>query len=394
VVRAIEGHTEIDAPLYYFQIHRIGRGIVFRSRNLGPLELPDLTDGGPLVRTINLHEEPARMREYYHHGYHVQVATTLEQTEALLDRYQGSLVVSLPVLFLFSLLIGWWLATLAVRPIGAMQRAARRISASNLAERLPVPPGRDEIAALARLLNELYARLEQSFDQVRRFTADASHELKTPLSLIRLHVERLSQSANLTEADRAAIGEQLEEISRLNKLVENLLLLARADAGSLALERRWQNPAVFVREFAEDATALADEAGRRFVLAHNDEGEADFDAGLLRQVALNVLANALRFTPPGRKITLESHVTGGSWELILEDEGPGVPLDQLATIFGRFVRGRPAPGASTETGSGSGLGLAIARSIVEAHGGTIHASNRPEGGLRVEARLPGVRTGQ
>ncbi len=391
ISRAVEGHTEIDAPLYYFQIHRDADGVLFRSHNLGTIVLPDLSDYGPLVRTVTVHEEPVREREFHDRTYHVQVATSLEQMEALLDRFQRSLQVGLPGLFLFSLLVGWLLSTIALRPIGAMQRAARQISASNLAERLPVPPGRDEIAALARLLNDLFARLEKSFDQVRRFTADASHELKTPLSLIRLHAERLALSPRLSDEDRAAIAEQLEEIRRLNKLVENLLLLARADAGGLTLERRWQNPALFVRELAEDATALAEEAGRNVRVARNDEGEANFDAALMRQVALNLLANALRFSPVAGTISVDSRLHEVDWELVMEDEGTGVPPDQLESIFARFVRGvAPAEATTPADRDGSGLGLAIARGIVEAHGGSIRAENVLTGGLRVIGTPAGI----
>jgi heavy metal sensor kinase len=388
VVAELEGHTEIDAPQYYFQIHRAGHGVIFRSSNLGSLTLPDLSDDvRPAVRTVTLLDQPARMREAEHHTYHVQVATSLEQVEALLRRYRSSLYVGVPALFACSLGVGWLLASIALRPVGAMQRAARHISASNLAERLPVPQGNDEIAALARLLNELFARLETSFEQVKRFTADASHELKTPLSLIRLHAERLSHSPRLDDADRAAVEEQIEEITRLNKLVENLLLLARADAGGLALNRRWQNPATFMRAIAEDAGALAEDAGLKFTLARNDNGEAHFDPTRLRQVLLNLLANALRYSPAGRTVTLQSHLDGTHWEVILDDDGPGVPEAQLEEIFERFVRG-PAITQAGESDGGSGLGLAIARSIVEAHGGSIRASNRAGGGLRVTARMP------
>ena len=386
LTRALASHSEIDAATYYIQIHDENRRLVFRSHNLGDAILADLSDTGATARSIIIHDEPAREREAPYRGLHVQVATSMEQTEALLDRYERTLIVSLPALFLFSLLVGWLLSSITLRPIGAIQRAARRISASNLAERVPVPPGRDEIAALARLLNDLFARLETSFEQVKRFTADASHELKTPLSLIRLHAERLAQSPRLAPADHAAIEEQLEEIARLNQLVENLLLLARADAGGLTLKRRRQNPARFLREFAEDASALSDEAGRRFSLARNDEGEVDFDPALIRQVELNLLANALRYTPAGGAITLHSRVTDGAWELSLDDAGPGVPEEKTAAIFERFVRfAGPEDSAPSQ---GSGLGLAIARGIIEAHGGTIHAENRPGGGLRVIVHLP------
>jgi two-component system heavy metal sensor histidine kinase CusS len=307
--------------------------------------------------------------------------------EALLDRYQTASLLGVPIVLLGSIAIGWLLSNVALRPVRAMQRSARRISATNLSERLPVPAGRDEIADLARLLNDLFARLEASFDQVRRFTADASHELKTPLSLIRLHAERLAQSPHLDESRRADIESQIEEIGRLNKLVESLLLLAQADAGSLRLDARREDPAAFVRETGEDALALAEDKGLAFEIRENQPGEVVFDRVMLRQVLLNLLSNALRHSPPDGRITIGSSIVDEQWRLVLEDEGPGLPSDQLESIFGRFVRGH---GTGTRQAEGSGLGLAIARSIVEAHRGAIRAENIPKGGLRIIVDLPGA----
>ncbi|MBE2214794.1 MAG: HAMP domain-containing protein [Opitutaceae bacterium] len=385
LISALRGHTEIDAPIYYFQIHRDGEGVIFRSRNLGDLVLPDLGDRVTAVRTVTLRDEPIRVREQYYQTYHVQIATNLEQVEQLIDQYQRLLLVGLPLLFLCSIVVGLLLSEIALKPVRAMQRSAQHISASNLSERLPVPAGKDEIAALARLLNDLFARLEAAFEQVKRFTADASHELKTPLSLIRLHAERLQHSSALTPADLAQVESQLEEITRLNKLVESLLFIAKADAGSLPLDRRRHDLQRFVAEIDEDAAALCEDRGLTFHVTRHDSGTAEFDAVLVRQVLLNVLSNAIRHTPKGRSITLGSGCATDAWTITIDDQGPGVPPEQLEQIFGRFVRG---PGADEHAPGGSGLGLAIARSIVEAHGGTITAVNRDGGGLRVTIRLP------
>jgi len=385
LVESLRGHTEIDAPIYYFQIHRDGEGVIFRSRNLGETVLPDLSDGGPLVRTVTVGSEPLRIREQYFQTYHVQIATNLEQVEQLMDRYQHLLLVGLPLLFSASIGVGLLLSNIALAPVRAMQRSAQRISASNLAERLPVPPGRDEIAALARLLNDLFARLEAAFEQVKRFTADASHELKTPLSLIRLHAERLAKSSNLDHAERAQIESQLEEINRLNSLVDSLLFIARADAGSLPLESRRHDTRRYIAEIGEDAAALAEDRGVAFRIEQADDGCATFDTVLIRQVLLNILSNAIRHTPKGRGITLASRHEPAAWTLVVEDEGSGVPPGQIERIFARFVRGT---GVDERVQEGSGLGLAIARSIVTAHGGTIVAANRESGGLRVTVRLP------
>ncbi len=385
LVAALAGHTEIDAPIYFFQIHRDHHGVIFRSHNLGDSTLPDLSDGGPLVRTLVLHDERVRLREQYFNTFHVQVATSLEQVEQLIGRYQQLLLIGLPLLFAASIVVGLLLSNVALAPVRAMQRSAQRISATNLTERLPVPAGNDEIAALARLLNALFSRLEAAFEQVKRFTADASHELKTPLSLIRLHAERLHKSPRLDETDRVLVDGQLEEINRLNKLVDSLLLLARADAGSLPLDLRRHDVRRFVVEFGEDAAALAEDRGLTFSITRNDEGSSVFDAVMLRQVLLNLLANAVRHTPGGRTISIESSCERAAWTVAMLDDGPGIPAGQIERIFGRFVRG---PDADLRMQDGAGLGLAIARSIVEAHGGSITAANRESGGLRVTVHLP------
>jgi signal transduction histidine kinase len=386
----LQRHVEIDAPLFFFQIHRIGHGVIFRSPNLGNAVLPDLSDGGPKTRTVMLHGEEARQLEVYRDDFHIQVATSLGQMESLLDRYRGMFWISLPIVFVFSLLTGLLLSAAALRPIGAMQRSARRITATNLSERLPVPRGQDEIADLARLLNELFARLETSFDQIKRFTADASHELKTPLSLLRLSAERLIQSEKLSDADRAQAESQIEEIARLNKLVESLLLLARADAKNLKLETVRENPAAYIDGFREDATVLAEDQNLKFLVTQNDPGEAVFDPGLIRRVLLNILSNALNHTPKGGTITLASRIIGHQWEVRLDNDGENFPEQKLGMIFERFVRFENSTGPGS-TFTGSGLGLAIARSIVEAHGGTIAAENRAGGGLSLVIRLPNAR---
>jgi signal transduction histidine kinase len=387
VRQLLERHVEIDAPLFFFQIHRIGHGVIFRSPNLGDEVLMDLSGGGPKARTIDLHGEPARQLEVYHDDFHLQVATSLKQMNSLLDRYRGLFWITLPVVFAGSVLTGLLLSAAALRPIGAMQRTARRITATNLSERLPVPRGRDEIADLARLLNELFARLETSFDQIKRFTADASHEMKTPLSLLRLGAEKLAQSKHLPEADRAQVESQIEEIVRLNKLVESLLLLARADAKSLKLAHVRENPATFLEGFREDAAALAEDQGLTFVVRENDPGEANFDSGMIRRVLLNILSNALHHTATPGTITLSSRIHDRTWEIRLDNDGPNIPEEKLGVIFERFVRfENGAETASPRTGSG--LGLAIARSIVEAHGGSIRAENRKPTGVSFVVQLP------
>jgi two-component system heavy metal sensor histidine kinase CusS len=255
----------------------------------------------------------------------------------------------------------------------------------NLSERILVPPVEDEISNLARLLNQMFDRLESSFKQVRRFTAEASHELKTPLSLIRLQTEKLLVEGGLNPAQEESVQMVLEEINRLNKIIEQLLFLSRAEADAVTITRKLQSPRTYFESFAQDARVLADSRGVHLKEHQNGDNMVEFDGRWLRQVLLNLLSNALNYTPPGSSVTLSSEVTTASWRVSVDDEGPGVPVADRERIFERFVR-------LVHTGqheTGSGLGLAICRSIITLHQGRIWAEEAANGtGLRVVFEIP------
>jgi two-component system heavy metal sensor histidine kinase CusS len=260
-----------------------------------------------------------------------------------------------------------------------------RISASNLNERIVIPPGSGELAALAGLMNQMIDRLEKSFAQAKRFTADVSHELMTPLSIIRLHTERMLNDPEMPAKYRQPVEEQLQETLHLTETLERLLMLAKADSSALSLKLQPRSTADFMGQFFEDAELLAENDGLKPVLARNDAGTATFDQGWLRQVMFNLLSNAVRVSPPNGTITFQSRCAGGKWTVEVWDEGPGVPPGRLNEIFGRFVQITPR----AEPGAGAGLGLAICKSIVELHKGRITAQNRTvRTGLTVVFSIP------
>jgi two-component system heavy metal sensor histidine kinase CusS len=283
-----------------------------------------------------------------------------------------------------SSIIGIALSRLALRPVRLIRETANRIGSDNLSERIPVSGVRDEISELARLLNQMFDRLESSFKQVRRFAAEASHELKTPLSLIRLQAEKLLVMGTLAPAEEDAVQMQLEELARLNRIIEEMLFLSRAEARAITLQLRPQDPTRFLHAFAQDARVLAEHEHRGFVLASEGEGLVAFEAQRIRQVLLNLLANALCASPRESVITLRSTFGAGVWRVSLEDQGPGVPVSERERIFERFVRlGTPADER------GSGLGLAICRSIIALHYGRIWAEAAAIGpGLKVLFEIP------
>jgi len=284
-----------------------------------------------------------------------------------------------------SIITGLALSRIALRPVRLIQETANHIRSDNLSERIPVSDVQDEISNLARLLNEMFDRLESSFNQIRRFTAEASHELKTPLSLVRLQAEKLLVEGGLTPAQEEAVQLQLEEVTRLNKIIEELLFLSRVEAQAVTPELRREDPRRFLQAFAQDARVLAESRGVRFAETIDGLGCVNYDPKWIRQVLLNLVANALKFSPRGGLVTLASEFTVDSWRVAVEDDGPGVAPEQRERIFERFVRLGDEPGDET----GSGLGLAISRSILGLHRGTIRAEASGRGpGLRVVFEIP------
>jgi len=284
-----------------------------------------------------------------------------------------------------SLVIGRALSRFVLWPVRLIRDTAKRLGHDNLSERIPVPDVHDEISDLARLLNEMFDRLEVSFHQVRRFTADASHELKIPLSLISLHAEKMLVDGNLPPAQREAVQVQLEEIARLNRIIDELLFLSKADARAVKLDLRPQSPAPLVQAFAQDASVLAEHHGRRFSFEHQGEGNVALDSKWMRQVLLNLLTNAIHVSPADGLISMHSELTAERWRVSMEDQGPGLTAEQRERMFERFVR-LTTPRNDYD---GSGLGLAICRSIVTLHGGHISAAPGSQGrGLRVTTEIP------
>ncbi len=376
--------TESASSLFYIDMHGPMTNVFFKSKNLHGQTIPDIVGERAFsvdVPGIGL----LRTSEFLLPPFDVMVATPVAPVYDVLASYRYVSFALLALMLLMSVGIGFGLSRLVLRPIRAIRDTANRIRSDNLKERIPVAVVRDEISQLARLLNQMFDRLEISFDQIRRFTADASHELKTPLSLVRLHAERLLMTGNLGSEQRESLHVQLEELARVNQIIEELLFLSRADAQAIAVDLKTQTPAGFLHIFAQDASALAEHHGRKFSYTHAGEGTAMFEDKRIRQVLLNLLVNALNVSPPEGNIILHSELDNTMWRLSMEDEGPGLDAEQRSAMFERFVRFGPLAGSD----KGSGLGLAICRSIVQLHKGRIFAAAGTEGrGLRMVIELP------
>ena len=377
--------TEVAAVLFFIEVHEKGEGVLFSSKNLGGNTIPDVRGAAKFnVEVANV--GALRVGEFVLGTKDVMIATSLGQVRKVMEGYAEISLVLVCFMLVVSVITGLVLSRVALRPVRMMQETAHRIRSDNLSERIPVSAVQDEISNLARLLNEMFDRLESSFNQVRRFSAEASHELKTPLSLVRLQAEKLLIEGGLTPAQEESVQSQLEEIARLNKIIEELLFLSRVEARAITPELKREDPRRFLQIFSQDARVLAESRGVQFAESVDGAGLAEYDPKWIRQVLLNLIANALKFSPRGGLISLSSEFTIDGWRVAIEDDGPGVPPEQRERIFERFVR---LDDEHKLEDSGSGLGLAISRSILDLHHGSIRAEAGTRGnGLRVVFSIP------
>jgi two-component system, OmpR family, sensor kinase len=278
---------------------------------------------------------------------------------------------------------GFLIASGAVRPLRRMARTAARVDAGDLSHRIRAGGYRDEVRVLADAFDRMLDRLEDAFDRQRRFVSDASHELRTPLTVIRGQLEVLARQREVTADDvRRVDGLVRTEILRMERLVDDLLLLARADEGKLVHPEPLEVDA-FVTDLWEGLTLTAD---REFRLGRLPGGTVPADADRVAQVVSNLVRNAVEHTRPDGLVVLDVQAADGGLELAVSDDGPGIAPEHRDLVFDRFHR---TDTGRARTGGGMGLGLAIARAIVESHGGTISAGTAVVGGARIAFRLPG-----
>ena len=296
-----------------------------------------------------------------------------------------SLLLGLGAAGLLAALLGSWaVAGRALAPIDHMVHTAQAIGRGrDLSQRVTIPPSRDELGQLAETLNGMLASLQDAYQAQQRFVADASHELRAPLTAIQGNLELLRRQRGMSEAEREeALVEAEREAARLTRLVADLLALARADAG-VPLKRQVVDLDVVVLDALSAAQPLTQ--GQSLSLDLFEPAQVLGDEDRLKQVALILLDNAIKYTPPAGQVILGLRRYNGSAEVTVRDTGVGIPASALPHVFERFYRADPARARDP---SGAGLGLSIARWIVEQHGGAITLASRPGCGTTVTVRLP------
>jgi heavy metal sensor kinase len=320
------------------------------------------------------------------YGFEIIFAQDVTSTMENIKSLAVVLMAGIPFALILAVLGGYFLAGRALSPVKAITRKAREITAESLSQRLPVQNPHDEIGRLASVFNDTLARLDSSFEQLRRFTSDASHELRTPLTSIRSVGEVALQGSMDRKSCQEAIGSMLEETERLTHLVDNLLTLARGDAGKTELTPHSIDLSILVGEVVEEMRILSEEKNQMLSSDFESSVNVTADAATLRRAVSNVLHNAIMHTQKRGHIDVHTARTkDGKASIDIIDDGPGIPEPERLRVFERFYR---VDRARSRKEGGVGLGLAIARWAVEANRGTIAFLDKEGPGTHCRITLP------
>ncbi len=317
--------------------------------------------------------------------YRVEVGASGAASEATLAHVLLMLAIGLPITVAVAVAGGFVLVRRALKPVEHMGRMAEAITQHNLSERLPVLRSGDELERLSVSLNHMIARLEEAIHGSKQFVADASHELRTPLTVMRGELESLAQERQLTAETREALGSVLEEVDRLGEIVEGLFALSRLDAGEAHGEWVRFDLAALVGSTAEQMNLLAEDKKVRLTTAVAAPVFVEGDRARLKQVVVNLLDNAIKYTPPGGSVALSVRRDGPLAVFEVSDTGAGIPGDALPHVFRRFYR---VDDSRSREGGGAGLGLSIVKSICAAHGASVEVASVPGQGSTFRVRQP------
>ncbi|MEP7218259.1 MAG: ATP-binding protein, partial [Bacteroidota bacterium] len=395
---AIYEHIILNPRNFMIQVMDTNGTIVYRSDNLGKdsLHLPGsfiTTAQDSTVQFISV-DQPIRGKEgtqrlrialarsrsaYIVAGYQV------DEVQSLLDQFFSTLILLAPAVLLLSMVGGWFLAKTTLHPVDEITRTAQDITASNLSRRLPIPKSNDEIGRLSETLNDMISRLESSFERIRQFTADASHELRTPLTILTGELELALRTRKSPEDYQDVLSSALQEVLRLSHVVESLLLLSRTDMGQISLIKEPTDLTETLEEVADAATILGTQKNIYISFRHSQALFIEADRAKLYQMFLNLVDNAIKYTPEGGMITVGSKAREHEVVFFVRDTGEGVDPKQQDLIFEKF---RQAESRKHGLKSDRGLGLAFCKMAVDAHGGRIWIESAPDIGSTFFVALP------
>jgi heavy metal sensor kinase len=320
-----------------------------------------------------------------HQNYVIEVGGSALPIKDVLPRFLVSMLIGLSVVLAVAIWGGFLVIKWALAPVKKITATAEEITLHDLHKRLPIVETGDEIASLSKTLNQMICRLDESFRSVERFTADASHELRTPLTIIRGELETSLSDNSLSKNVRETIYSVIEETENLSKIVQCLLSISRLDSGTAQMELVRLDLADLVTTTKDQMAPLADEKQVTLTAQAEEQVEVKGDLIRLKQVVVNLLDNAIKYTPAGGKVAVGVKISERWAQLEVSDSGPGISASELPHVFDRFFR---ADGVRLGAIEGAGLGLSIVESICTAHGGLVKAESPASGGCRFIVQLP------
>lgn len=391
---AVYEHMLLNSSNYILQVADNSGSVIWRSDNLVSDTLPSFTT---YVREGARADDNRLLSHYWLNGERYRIVMTrseiasvtaaypLSEIDATLRRLFAAMLYALPLVLVISVWTGWFIAGRSLRPVDEITRLARQITASNLEQRLPRAQNNDEIGRLIDTLNEMIARLESSFSQVRQFTSDASHELKTPLAILMGELEIALRRPMTIEEYKATVASCLEEVERLTHVVQGLLELSRAETGQSVIDRKPVRLSTLVADVCDDVMLIAESKHVQLTTDIQLDLQIIGDKVRLHQAILNVVENAVKYTPSAGAVRVELRKVEDEIRLLVSDTGIGIAAEHIPFLFDRFYR---VDKARSKNIHGTGLGLAIVKWIVDVHNGTIKVVSTEGAGTTMQITFP------
>jgi heavy metal sensor kinase len=393
----------VQASIRFYQIYDVNTGrLLAQSPELNLLGL-ELTHeevrtmaGGERFYDVQTDAGGLRFRNEVlkpsaNEAYLFQIGGSMRQMQDALEHFFNLLLWLIPVSLGLASFIGWWAAGRGLQPVVNLAANVQEIGISDLRRRLPLRGTGDELDQLAAAFNEMFSRLGRTIDEMKQFTASVSHELRTPLAILRGEAEVALMQAGTVEDLRRVMSSQLEEFDKLTRLINQLLTLARAEAGEIRIERQSVDLCHLSKSLVEQMIPVAEARGIKVTMECRQQTVVVAgDASWLERVILNLLDNAMKFTPSGGSIAVIVDESGHSGILGVRDTGIGISPEALPHIFERFYQADPS--RSSSGSSGVGLGLSLVQWIVDQHGGTIDVASHVGSGSTFRVALPLIKT--
>lgn len=372
---------------FIYIVDRRGR-IFYRSFNLARDSLPSPPSMKPFeveIAESKIANQEIRLAALDTRFYKIRVAYPEDELTEVLQNLFSIFLYLIPIVLILSVIGGYFLAKQSLKPVHDITLTAQEITATNLRKRIAITNPNDELGRLAETLNSMIARLEESFEQVKQFSMDASHELRTPLTIMRGEIEVALQGTRTPTSYKKILASLLDEVVRMSNIVEGLILLAKADSGTATLSKRAVNLGKLIEEITEDAIVLAEQKQISVAVEKLEPVTIQGDELRLRQMVLNLVDNAIKYTPEHGSIFISLIKADGTAKLTVRDTGMGIPQEEITKIFDRFYR---VDKSRSRLPDGLGLGLSIAKWVAESHDGKIEAYSSLGSGSTFVVSLP------